>query len=169
METLPTLVTKSQSITNQIIENGGELTPELEEQLDNVTLDVGEKIDNYNFVMERIKIEETYWKSKADQMTRIARGCKNMRDRMKTSIKEAMKAMDTKEVEGFNYRFKLTNVKPKLIVDEAMLPVKYTKEVITHEANKERIREDLTEGIGVRGASLEQGHALRIYPNKGVK
>lgn len=160
------IVFQSQVLTQQIIEAGGELSPELEQALEQVDLAITAKVDGYNAVMDRLELEATYWKAKADMYSKIAKAHTAAQDRMKNAIKQAMQAMGKTEVCGDDVKFKLANAQPKLILDEAKIPKEFKMIVTTHVVDKERIKTALKEGFAVAGAQLEPSVALRAYVNK---
>lgn len=160
------LVAEANGITKAIIEAGGELSPELETALINIDLAMAEKVDGYDHVMERLEHEAEYWKAKADAYAKIAKAHANAKERMKNAIKSAMQAMEKTEVKGVDVRFKMTPVKPKLVIDQATLDPSYLMQVTTSVPDKERIEMALRLGDEVMGAKLEQSFALRSYANK---
>ena len=53
MQTLPTIVSHVASLTQRIIENMGEITPDIEAELASVDIQVSEKVDSYKYVIDR--------------------------------------------------------------------------------------------------------------------
>ena len=168
-QSLRTLVEISNTVLNQLIESGGELTPEMEAQLAQVEINLPVKVDGYAAIMERLEMEEAYWKEKAAKFIAVARGCTNVRDRLKESLKFAMSELGTTEILGNDVKFKLSNSKPKMIIDPDTIDKAYTMQVTTTEIDKKRIEEDLKMGVPVQGARLEETKSIRQYVNKAVK
>ena len=166
---LMTIVADTNKLTEQLIEAHGELSPELEAQLDTVNLELGLKIDGYKHVIDRVDIEQTYWKEKSQLYSKIAKGCANIKNRLKDSIKLGMLGLKKDEVIGIETRFKLSKIKPKLHIDEENLSPEYCKQRIIIEPDLERIREALEKGEKVAGAYLEDNYSLRNYVNRSVK
>lgn len=164
--TLYSLVTQAQAIEQQIMEAGGELSPEVEQALTQVDLSLAEKIDSYDFVMDRLEGQSDYWKAKAALYTKISKSYDGVRERLRTAIKDAMIALNKTEIAGNDVRFKLQNSAPKLIIDEAKVSDKFKMQITTMVIDKERIKSALKDGIPVEGATLEQGQHIRPYANK---
>lgn len=124
-------------------------------------------MDAYQAVLERLEIEGEYWASKAEAYAKMAKGCKGARERLKDSLKYAMKELGTDELIGHDCKFKLSNSKPKLVVDETDLDKSYYMQVTMTVVDKKRIEEDLKIGVPVKGAKLEEVKSIRSYLNKG--
>ena len=167
--TLRELVQSSQSIVEALIESGGELTPEMDAQLQNLEVNLPAKIDGYASIMDRMEMEEAYWKAKAETLRSVAKGCANVRERLKESLKYAAQQMSASELVGNDVKFKISNSKPRLIVDETLLDDAYKMHVTTIEVDKKKIEEDLKIGVPVVGAHLSPTHSIRAYVNKAAK
>lgn len=167
-ESLPAIVSQMSEIMNQIIENGGELSPVLEQAFDDVGSQLQTKADSYAFFMERLDTEADFWKQKAESYLKVSRSCAALKARLNENIKFAMRTLNTDEVKGGDVRFKLSKLAPKLVMDEARLPSEYKMIVTTTVPDKERIKHDIGVGIKIEGAALEDVFSLRKYANKKV-
>ncbi len=165
-KSLPAIVAEMSLILNQIVEAGGELSPELETAFDNLGSQIQTKADGYAFFMDRLDNEADYWKAKADQLIKVSRSCANLKERLNNSIKLAMRQLDTDEVKGTDMRFKLSKLAPKLVLEESALPAEYTMIVQTTKPDKDRIKADLENKVEIPGATLEPVYSLRKYPNR---
>lgn len=163
------LVQQANTISRMLAESGGEITPELEALMANVDVKMPEKIDGYHVVLERLEVEAKYWKDKSAAYALMAKAHTAMHDRIKDRLKDAMKALGVDEIKGHDVRFKLSNVKPALVIDESKLDPSYTMVVTETVPDKERIRAALTEGAKIQGAQLVQSQSLRPYLNKKEK
>lgn len=163
-QTLSILLQQSHEIIAQLILTEGELTPDIESAIEVNERQLTEKIDSYHFVMERLEKEAEYFKSKADQLSRIASGCKKTRERIKERLKEVMQANQLTELKGQDIRFKLINSQPALKIDESKLPIKW--KIVSYIPDKSRIKEELINGGEIEGACLEPSHQLRAYLNR---
>jgi hypothetical protein len=162
------LVAQSNGLTQMIIEAGGELSPELEKQLTQLDLSVAEKVDGYNFAIDRLALEASHWKSKADFYLKIAKACETAQARIKDSLKKAMLDLGKTEIQGNDIRYVLSNTQPKLELDEKALDPAYKMEIRELVPDKERIKLELKRGAQISGAKLIPGYSLRPYANKKV-
>lgn len=166
---LPALVKESQALFQALAESGGELTPEMESALSNIEVNLPAKIDGYKVMIDRAELEEAYWKKKADEFYAVATGMKNVQARLKESLKFAAIQLNQTELVGNDVKFKLSNSKPKLIIDSDKIDKAYTMQVTTTEIDKKRIEEDLKLGVPVTGAHLEETKSIRAYVNKKLE
>lgn len=162
-QSLRSLVFQSAQIEDRLLENGGELTPDLEQQLAILDVATPIKIDNYYGLMERFDVLQELFEKKSADMARVAQSFKNANARLKENLKNAMAIAQTNELQGNDYRFKLVATPPAVIIEnEDAVPAAY-KTVIpeTYKTDKKRIAEDLKLGVPVEGCRLEQGVTLR--------
>jgi hypothetical protein len=167
VQTLSDLVARSATITQKIIESGGELSPEIESDLSVVESDLALKVDAYSIVMDRLDREGEFFSEKAKQYQAIARAHTKAVERLRERIKAAMISMGKNELSGSDVRFKLTKTAQRLVLSETELDPTYLLTVTTQVPDKERIKSDLLSGHSVRGAALDGGLALRTYINRG--
>lgn len=165
-KTLAALFTEANDIGLKLIENEGEITPDLEERLNQLQIDLPEKVDAYVFIMEALEAQEAMYKKRAEFFSRLAKSHSGTRERIKERIKFLMQQGNKDEVLGNDYRFKLSPSKPSLKVNTELLPAKFTREVVLFEVDKKAIEEALMSGEDVPGAHFECGVTFRIYANK---
>jgi hypothetical protein len=165
-DSLRAIVAHSQSIIDQLAETDGELTPEMEAQLAQIDVKLPAKIDSYAHIMDRLENEEQYWKAKASQFNAVAKGLANTRARIKEALKDTMSIMGVDEIKGNDVRFKLSNAKPRLYLDESKIVDEYMQETIIREPNKVKIELDLKAGKEVPGAQFLESKSLRSYANR---
>lgn len=152
-----------------IVESEGEISPDIERQVEITEDMLSLKIDKYDFLMKKLESEEAHWKERADAYAKVARTCNNVRAKMKDRIKEVMISLGKKEIIGETTTFKLTNSNPKLIINEKELPSDYVVETVIIEPNKDKIKDALKNGKSVTGAYLEEVLALRTSVSRKVK
>jgi len=166
MSTLSQIVAAEKAIT-QFLETD-EFPAEFVE-MDLIRKELPSKVDGYKAVLDKLKLEEKYFKSQADVFITTAKRLKQLRDNLNIRLKDAMTHLDVNEIKGKNFRFKLSPVKPKVLVDLENLDAKYLKEVVEYKADNSLIRESIESGEVVQGAELEYGSALRVYVNREEK
>lgn len=169
MKTLKELVLDSSAIAQQLIENNGELTPELETALTENIQNLPSKIDGCQAVLERLENEAAYWKAKSDEFLAVSKTVSNTRERLRDYIKVTMLSNGVKELKGLDTRMCLQNSKPKLLIEESRLPEEYKRQVVSIEIDRDKIIQDLAAGVFVAGAIHQEVFALRSYVNKGQK
>lgn len=166
MSSLVKIVKEVASLETMLIESGGELTPEIEAMLTVKEVNLPEKVDSYEAMLDRLSVIESLYKERAKLFSQAAKSLGNAQDTLKDRIKYAMKELGVTELLGHDIRFKLSSSKPKLVIeDEKAIPKEYKAEVITVEVQKDKLLEDLKIG-SVEGARLEESFSLRTYVNK---
>lgn len=161
MSSLRSLVADHSDLIMDIIENEGELDEASEKALLDITGDIENKVDGYAVLVERIELEEKYFKAKSDEVLIIAKRLSNLKNNLKDNVKSAMLDMDVKKLVGDNMAFTLVRGKPSVEVDEERLPAKYLSETITYRADKKLIGDELKEGKEIDGARLIESYSLR--------
>lgn len=168
-DNLYSLVQQANVLSRMLAETNGEITPEIDALMANVDVKLPEKVDGYAIVLERLEFEESYWKGKANAYALIAKAHKALQERLKDRLKEAIQALGTDEIKGNDVRFKLSRVKPALVLNELKLDPTYKMTVTELVPDKDRIRAALQEGAVIEGAELKESVSLRPYLNKKEK
>jgi hypothetical protein len=164
---LSEVVGEVNAVVQSIIENGGELTPELESQYDETNVELAGKVDTYGYVWERLESEELYWKTKADEFSRIAKSVKKHQSRLKSWMKFGMKKLAADKIEGSDFRFTLAKTSGRVVIhDESKIPAELLIETITYTPDKPTIKAVLTSGKEVPGCELIKEPSLRKYANR---
>lgn len=163
------LARSSMSLASQIVESRGELTPEIEALLEVNKESIRRKLDGYVWVTDQSEIQANLWRRKAQACAAIAKGFERVGEKLNERIKFVMGEMELTEIEGSEYRYKLTKTKPALKITQDLLPSDWLMQVTENVPDKERIKVALEEGFEIPGCALEGGVALRTYENTGKK
>ncbi len=166
LATLAELTKTTNHILELIAYSEGELTEEVEQWLTVTQTQLVQKTDNYALFFEKADSEIDFLKQQASFFTKAARQLSNTIDRLKDHMKEQMRLMDTTELDGHYYRFKLSKTKPKVLINEDLLPAEYTREKVIIEPDKTKIYEDAQTGKQIPGVTLQESWGLRKYAAK---
>jgi len=161
--TLYDLTVQAQDVIAKIVESKGELSVELERTLAELDLNTASKIDGYNSLIERLEWEHDYFDYKISGLKKVSLAICKFRERLRDAIRAHMVALDKKEALGNDTRFVRSNCRPKLEVDDALLPMEWKTVVTTYVPDRERIEEALLGGVEIPGAHFTGGEALRSY------
>lgn len=168
--TLPALLIESHRIILSLIENEGEVTPELEALMAETHFKLAEKVDRYAYVLEMLETQEIWYRSKAHEFSHMAARLEANRQKMKDRMKEMMVAINQNELSGNEVRFKLINGKGHIEIDPNTdpkdVPAPFRREKF--EFDKIAIRGAIELGATLDFATLEPTKELRKY-NKGAK
>lgn len=150
-------------------ESGGELShPCMSSWLEEVQKNVAEKADHYVTMKDMLKAKAEQFRVESKAFQDAARQIESVLDAMNDRVKAAMAIMQTDEIRGNLYRFKLSNSAPKLLVDEYRIPDAFKMVVMVTNVDREKIKTALQAGEEVEGARLEPVSALRVYLHRGV-
>lgn len=165
-KSLISIVKDFNALDELLIEQSGELCPTLELWMQINENNMAEKVDNYKLYMEHLESRNEYFKGIKDQANTAQNVFKNMVARMKENLKFSMKALDTEELRGEMYRFKLSKPKSKIVVKNPdAVPLKFTREVTKVEIDMEAIEKALEAGEHIEGVEVEIAQSLLSYSN----
>lgn len=163
---LITMVSEFGAIEQQILENDGMLTPEMERALDLTQGEIKEKVDRYYLFTKSLEAKSTYFKDMENQWKRARQAMENLADGLKNRMKLAMKMKGTTEMEGINFRYILSSGKSKLMIeDESQVPETYwkTRTIEERYLDKEALEADILLGASIPGVRVEPVQQLRSY------
>lgn len=169
-KSLLALVQESNELEKQLIESNGVLTPELEAALEVKEIQLPEKVDGYNAIIERFEWIKKSYKERADFFMALSKSSQSLIDRLESNIKTAMQGLNVEELEGIDYRFKLQKSPPSVVIeDEAKIDGAYKITETITKIDKKRLAEDMKLGVPVAGAKLNQGYYVRSYSNNPTR
>ncbi len=169
-ESLFSLVQLSHAIQEKLVETMGELTPEIEREIAKIHEKLPDKADGYKFFIDDLKAQSELWSQRAFNFTLISKSFMSYIDRLKYSLKMACIELGVEQLEGSQFRWKLVNNAPSLIVDdEKLVPAEFKEIVQTTRIRTDMVKEVLKNGGTVPGTRLETGNHVRPYPMTKVK
>lgn len=166
MNTLYELSQEANRLEELLLESNGELPPEFETWLDQINTQLEIKADSYAHVLDKLDANTKMLKETAAQYTKAAKTLETAQNRIKDRIKDALQFMNKTTLRGNKRSFVLSNCQKRLLVDEVFLDPNYTIVKTEVLPDRERIRQDLEQGMEVTGAKLEGGKALRVTIRK---
>lgn len=167
-ETLRSLLDAARSehtIFQLIAENGGEITPELDEQLKRIEL-LPAKIDGYKNFFDMCEIRMQMLDMQADRLVKLKKGIAVLEARVKKYMELAMRERGLQEIKGEWHRFKFVKCAKRTVIDdEKKIPAKYLVTEVLQKVDKVELKKDLEAGVAIDGAHLEGGETLKDYAN----
>jgi hypothetical protein len=164
MTRLYELSTELATINDKIISADGEITPDLEAQLDSVALDFRVKSQNIAKWTLDIAGTEAMIQAEIERLQRKKKVAENLRTRLATYVKACMEQADVPKIESPTITLRLQKNPPSVeIVAEDKIPAKFVRIKQVTEINKTEILTALKSGEDVPGTRLitEKTH-LRI-------
>lgn len=163
MANLFQLGTEYLQIEQILIENGGELTEELETLLDQNKEAVQVKFVSLGFVTRSMVLNQTIIDAEIERLSKLKKTYKNAEDRLKGYIKSNMERLGLTEVKGDLMTVSIRqNPFSVHIDDETKLPKKFITKKVTETPDKKAIKLAIDAGQRVKGAELRRTTALVI-------
>ena len=159
--TLYTIKTDYLRIAEQLIENGGELTPELELAL-NINQDqLQEKAINYAYIIKEAEYEIDMLDKEIARLQAMKKSRAGMVDRLKSNITGAMELYGVEKIESATMKLSFRKSESVEIVDEKLIPEEY---LVPQPAkiSKSMIKDAIKSGSEVPGASITTNFNLQI-------
>jgi hypothetical protein len=149
-------------LAEELIDNDGELTPELSEQLAITEEQLQNKSVAYSFVIKEMDADIDIIEAEIKRL----QAAKKQREKASEYLKEKIKhAMDTFQIEEIKTPLVKINFRKSETVeveDVNLLPLLYKVVKITEQADKAAIKAALKDGVEVTGCSIATHRNLQI-------
>lgn len=154
-------IAEDQRLLNAMLEeNGGELTPEIEEAMQITADNFIAKAEAYGATISEYDAQAEACAAEIKRLTAYKKTCENVSRRMKERIAQAMTAFDTNKVTAGTFRFSFRNSTAVVIENEELIPDDYFK--VERTLCKQDLMRALKEGEVIVGASLEQRQTIQM-------
>lgn len=154
--------TDMQMIINHLIDNGGELTPEVEQALEITQVQLEGKAVSYATVIRAMEYDNATIDAEIKRLQGIKKTRTNAVDRLKTALTNAMIQFDIPEIENATCKINFRKSTTLEITNDAVVPKKYKTQVVTTKIDKNAIKKDIKDGATVKGAQLIENQNLQI-------
>ena len=149
------------SITNELIENGGELSPELETSLAINKAELQQKAVAYIYVTKSLEADVSTIDEEIKRLQALKASRVKTIDKLKETVKQAMEMYEIEEIKTatlkINFRkSESVEVDPDIISD-IWCNIKTVKT-----PDKAKIKEAIKIGTAIRGASLKINRNIQI-------
>lgn len=161
-KTLVSLNSEYQAVAMELVEAGGELTPESEKRLDEAITALCEKTDGYGAVLDRLDTEEQFWKFQQEKCRQARGAIGNVIERLRDRMKFVLLQRKDRALQGSLYRYALRKSRDTYVVNENELPPEYKISEIRLYADKEKIDADLKAGKTIPGVTVSTDNVALI-------
>jgi hypothetical protein len=149
-------------LAEQLTENGGELTPELELALTINQQDLQTKSTNYGLVIKQLEYNNDIVDQEIDRLKALKQARVNAVDRLKQNISEAMKIYGIEKIETPILKISFRKSESVEIDNDRLIPGEYWVEKTTATISKTAIKTAIQEGKDVPGASMKTNQNIQI-------
>jgi hypothetical protein len=149
-------------ITRELMENGGEATPEIEQALSINKEQLQAKGINYALCSMHLESEITAIDNEIKRLETMKRIRKNTQARLESTLENAMNLYEIDEIKGDTVKVNFRKSESVEIIDVEKIPKDYMTVELTKKVDKATIKKVLKRGEEVPGAVLNQNKNLQI-------
>jgi hypothetical protein len=150
------------TLMQQIEDNEGELTPEIEQQLALTSDGFNEKALSYGLVVKHFDDETAIIEKEVDRLMEKLKQAKKRKELFKQILSDAMQQFGVEKIDTPTLKLSFRKSESIEIEDESKVPFSYVEEKVVKNISKTKIKEDIKQGISVPGASLITKQNLQI-------
>lgn len=151
------------ALSNAIIENGGELTPELEQALQINQEQLQAKGIQYGYVIKSMAADIAIIDTEIERLTALKKSRQKTVERIKSTLQSAMELYGVTEIKTPTLSITFRKSESVVILDSDIIPKEYTRvspPVIS--PDKDLIKKAIKEGHPVIGAELAVKNNIQI-------
>lgn len=146
------------ALYNEIENNGGEMTPELEAQLEISEAERTTKGEGYVHVIRQLKSKSELIKAEIKRLQEIAKHYENSAEKLSDRLLQSV--INHGAIKTDFVSISTRKSKSVSITDEAVIPAEFLR--VKTEPNKTAIKEAIESGMEVEGALIVENYSLNI-------
>ena len=149
-------------LINQIIDNGGEVTPQQELNLQITRDQLQDKGTNYAFVIKKLDAECDIIDAEIKRLTELKKVRQNACERLKSNISHAMQIFEVDKIESPLIKLSFRKSQSVNVANVNSLPSEYKTIKVTEQADKMKIKQALLNGEIIEGCEIINSQNLQI-------
>ena len=151
-----------QQIVNELIDNGGEITPELELALQITKDNFHSKSENYGYITKQFNAEMRIIDDEIHRLEQLKRVRQKAIERLKANIEMAMTTFEVDKIETPLIKISFRKSESVEVEDVNNLPALYKVVKLSETADKLKIKDAIKSGILIEGCSIKTNRNLQI-------
>lgn len=151
-----------QQLVNQLIENQGEITPELELALQINKDNFHSKSENYAYITKQFDGEIDIIDNEIKRLQQAKRSREKTIERLKATIELAMLTFDIDKIETPLIKISFRKSESVEVTDVNELPNEFKVIKLTETADKLKIKDALKSGMFIEGCSIKTNRNIQI-------
>ena len=157
-------LTQSMEELKQLIQEGELDNDMLMSTLESVELDIETKADNICCIIKELEGNINTLASEKERLTSLSERYNKNIDQLKNYLKINLVKVGKEKLKTDRFSINVSNRKPKLVINEELLSnnYKYEETKIITKINRDKISDDINNGVIVEGVTLEEVKALTI-------
>ena len=160
--TLYGITAELNAILAAIEDNGGEITPEIENALAINEEQFATKAVDYGHAILNLKAMAAAAKAEKDRLANLQKFYENTQKRLEGALSQAMQVFGKDKVENATMRLSLRHTTATEVDDIALLPSEFKTTKVEEVADKTAIKKAIQAGEAVPGAHLVENISLQI-------
>ena len=149
-------------INRMLEENGGELTPELEQALIITEENLNQKAEGYCKAIAIYNGQAATLDEEIKRLTAKKKVAENAVARMKDALKATMNVLQLDKINAGTFTISTRKSKSLEVLDEALIPEKYKETVTTIKVDKNAIKDAIKNGAEIEGVELKENKSIQI-------
>ena len=149
-------------LIEQLEENEGELTPELEQSLEIAANEFEEKSENYIKAIKNIDNDVLIIKNEIARLNELKKRKEKTSNRLKDFLQYSMRLRGVRKIDTGLFMVSLRKSKYVEIIQPEELPEDFLVKKITVAPDKKKLKEVLSKGGEIPGAVLKERENLQI-------
>ena len=162
MSNIYKIETEYRELVSVLVENGGELTPEIEQALQINQKDLYRKSESYAYAIKELDGEIDIIKSEIERLQALISKREKSICRMKETVLKAMELYEIDKIETPMIKISVRESEAVEIINENQIELIYKVEKVTTTISKSAIKEAIKSGISVDGAIIKKNKSLQI-------
>jgi hypothetical protein len=154
--------TEYQLLVNELIENGGEITPEIELALQINKDNFHSKSENFAYVTKQFDAEMDIIDNEIKRLQQARKSREKTIQRLKDTIELAMLTFDVNKIETPLIKISFRKSESVEVSDVNDLPNEFKVIKLTETADKLKIKDALKSGVFISGCSIKSNRNLQI-------
>ena len=156
-------LTQEQLRLNEMLEeNGGELTPEIEEALSINSDNLVAKAEGYCKAIAMYNADIDAFSAEIKRLTERKKVAQNAVDRMKNAMLVAMQALDINEIKAGTFKVGTSKSSSLNVLDESLVPDCYKNVETVISVDKNAVKAALKSGEEIGGVEIVEKKNIRI-------
>ena len=149
-------------LAEELMENGGELTPSLEEQLAITEEQLQNKSVAYSFVIKQMDADVDIIDAEIKRLQALKKQREKASEYLKERIKHAMDTFSIEEIKTPLVKINFRKSESVEVDDVNQLPAAFKVVKVTEQADKAAIKAAIKDGVEVTGCRIETHRNLQI-------
>ena len=154
--------TEYRDLISVLVENGGELTPELEQALQINQKDLYRKSESYAYAIKELSGEIDIIKSEIERLQALINQRDKSISRMKETVLKAMELYEIDKIETPMIKISVRESEAVEVINENQIDPIFKVKKVTTTISKSAIKEAIKSGINVNGVVIKKNKSLQI-------